>query len=184
MIYGDRLRLRHVEREDLPRFVAWLNDPEVRQGLSGYLPLSMAEEEQWFEGMLKRPPDEQPFVIEARKDAGWVPLGNCSVFAISWRHRSAELGIFLGEKSLWNQGYGTEAMGLLLRHGFHTLNLHRLYLRVHANNPRAIRAYEKAGFVLEGREREAVFQDGKYQDGLRMAVLRHEWEKTLPPLST
>ena len=177
MIYGERVRLRHVEREDLPHFVAWLNDPEVRHGLALYLPLSNAEEENWFTELLKRPGDEQPLVIEVRGEAGWMMIGNSGFFKFDWRNRSAELGILIGDKTYWNQGYGTEVMRLLLRHGFTTLNLHRIFLRVFENNPRAIRAYEKAGFVLEGRMRQAEYRDGQYWDVLLMSVLSPEWSE-------
>lgn len=177
MIYGERIRLRHVEREDLPKFVEWLNDPEVRHGLSLYLPLSNAEEENWFAELLKRPGDEQPLVIEIRRDSGWMMIGNCGFFRFDWRNRSGELGIMIGEKAYWNQGYGTETVRLLLRHGFNTLNLHRVSLRVFENNPRAIRAYEKAGFVHEGRMRQAEFRDGQYWDVLLMSVLSPEWRE-------
>lgn len=175
MIYGDRVRLRHVEREDLPKFVEWLNDPEIYQGLSMYTPLSMAEEENWFETMLKNPKDEHPLCIEAKVDDGWQLIGNSGFFDLDWRNRSAELGIFIGDKTFWNQGYGTEVIRLLLRHGFSTLNLHRIYLRVFEDNPRAIRSYEKAGFVHEGRQRQGEYHEGEFHDVLFMSVLRPEW---------
>ena len=66
-------------------------------------------------------------------------------------------------------------MTLLLRHGFRTLNLNRVYLRVHADNKRAIRTYEKVGFVHEGKLRQAVYKNGKYKDVLLMSVLHDEW---------
>lgn len=177
MIYGERVRLRGVEREDLPRFVAWLNDPEVRENLMMQSPLSHAMEETWFENMLKRPTEEQPLVIEVRQEDAWTPVGNCGLFDINWHVRSAEVGIFIGEKSLWNQGYGTEAMQLLLRHGFETYNLNRIHLRVYETNPRAVRSYEKAGFTLEGRERQGMYQQGRYIDVLLMGILRAEWDE-------
>lgn len=175
MIIGDRVRLRHMEREDLPQFVEWLNDPEVYQGLSMFTPLSLAEEENWYEEMLKRPIEERPLCIEAGKGDGWQMIGNSSFFSIDWRNRSSELGIFIGDKTYWDQGYGTEVMKLLLKHGFATLNLHRIFLRVFEDNPRAIRAYEKAGFVHEGRFRQGEFHDGQFHDVLFMSVLRPEW---------
>lgn len=175
MIYGDRVRLRHVEREDLVKFQAWLSDPEVIQGLSLYAPISMAEEEKWFEEMLKRPIDEYPLCIEVEADAGWQLIGNSGFFAFDWRNRNAELGIFIGDKSYWDRGYGTEVMKLLLKHGFSTLNLHRIGLRVFEDNPRAIRSYEKAGFVHEGRQRQAEFHKGQFYDVIMMSVLRPEW---------
>lgn len=176
MIYGKRIRLRAPERDDVPRFVAWLNDPEVRQGLSMYLPLSISEEEKWFEQMLERPANEHPLTIDVRNTEDWIPIGNCGFFSIDWRNRVSEVGIFIGDKSYWNQGYGSEAMGMLLRHGFLTLNLNRIFLRVFESNPRAIRAYEKSGFIHEGRQRQAEYQNGKYIDVLLMSVIRSEWK--------
>jgi RimJ/RimL family protein N-acetyltransferase len=176
MIYGERIRFRAPEREDLPLFKDWINDPEVRQGISMYAPMSMAREEEWFEEMLKRPPDEMPFTIETEVDGAWKAIGNCGFFNLDWRTRSTEFGIMIGEKAHWNKGYGTEAVGLLLRHGFDTLNLNRITLKVYASNKRAIRTYEKAGFVKEGVMREEQFYDGEYIDVIFMSVLRSEWK--------
>lgn len=175
MLYGKRIRLRGNERSDLPKFVEWLNDPDVRRTLSMSLPISLAAEEQWFENMLKRPSEEQSLGIEIKDGDGWRLIGNCGIFDINWRARSAEVGLFIGDKSCWNKGYGTEVMRLLLRHGFETLNLNRIFLRVDAANLGGIRAYEKAGFVHEGRFRQGTFQGGEYRDMLFMSVLRSEW---------
>jgi len=176
MIYGKRIRLRGVERTDVPKSFEWINDPEVNEGLAIYLPMSMHDEEQWFERITQREQEEKPMAIEMRAGEGWKLIGNCSVFNIEWVSRSAELGIAIGDKTVWNKGYGTETMQLLLQHGFETLNLNRIYLRVYSTNPRAIRAYEKAGFVLEGTLREAVYKHGSYADVLIMSVLRSEWK--------
>lgn len=175
MITGNRVRLRAIERSDLLLFKDWLNDPEVTQGLTIYLPLSNAHEEKWFEKMLENPMDEQPLVIEVLEKDGWHPIGNCGFHKLDWRCRSAEVGIFIGKKSMWNQGFGTEAMRLLLQHGFDTLNLNRIALDVYATNQRAIHSYEKAGFVLEGRKRQAMYKAGKFVDILFMSILRSEW---------
>jgi len=179
MIYSERIRLRRNERSDISKFVEWLNDPEVRRHLSMNLPISQANEEQWFENMLKLPASEQPFGIEIREDVPgvdtWRLIGNCSFMDINWTVRSAEAGIFIGDKTCWNKGYGTEVMRLLLRYGFETLNLNRIYLRVDEDNKGGVRAYEKAGFVHEGRFRQGTFRDGKYGDVLIMSVLHSEW---------
>lgn len=177
MIYGDRIRLRGAERQDLPKFVVWLNDPEVRRFLSMNQPLSMVREERWFEQMSQVSPSEQVLVIEARKETGWMSIGNTAFHAIDWMNRSAEVGIVIGEKNYWGQGYGRDTMRLMLSHGFNTLNLNRIYLRVFEDNRRGIRAYENAGFRHEGRMRQAQFLDGKYCDVLMMSVLRCEWQE-------
>jgi diamine N-acetyltransferase len=176
VIYGRRVRLRAVERSDLPKFHEWLNDPEVTRGLAMYLPLSMGDEEKWFERVTQAEPDQRALAIEVKDRQTWRLVGNAGLFNLEWNNRSAEFGIFIGDKSRWDKGYGTEALELILRHGFDTLNLHRIYLRVYASNPRARRSYEKAGFVLEGSMREAVFRRGKYDDVHLMSVLRSEWK--------
>lgn len=176
MINGERVRLRADERTDLPFFVQWLNDPEVAEHLSFFLPLSQAVEEQWFEAMLKLPREQQPLAIEAHSGEGWKLIGNCGWMDFDWRSRSAEVGLFIGDKTCWDKGYGTEVMRLLLRHGFETLNLNRVFLRVRETNLRGIHVYEKVGFHHEGRLRQAVYQHGLYQDMLIMSVLRPEWE--------
>ena len=174
MILGDRMR--SAEREDIGRFTAWLNDPEVTEGMLIYGPFSLAEEEDWFEGMLARPKDEHPFVMEIRQEGNWTPIGNCGFHNIDWRCRSAEVGIFIGEKQLWNQGYGTEAMRMMVRYGFETLNLNRIMLEVYETNQRGQKAYEKAGFKLEGRKRQGMYKHARYIDILMMSVLREEWQ--------
>lgn len=175
-IYGERIRLRAAEREDVSKFHEWINDPEVTAGLSLILPMSMRDEEAWFENVGKRPPEERPLAIEMRDGQGWRLIGNSGIFDVDHVARSGEIGIMIGDKSAWNQGLGTEAMTLLLRHGFETLNLNRIYLRVYAENPRARRSYEKAGFVLEGTMRQAAFKRGAYGDVHIMSVLRREWD--------
>ncbi len=188
MIYSDRIRFRAIDRDDLPTFLNWINDPEVRQGIGIYLPFSMADEEDWFEGMRKHPANEHNLAIEVRltseqagkpvmdeSEESWKMIGSCGFFNLDGRNRSSEFGITIGDKSYWNKGFGTEAVRLLVQHGFNTLNLNRIYLRVLENNLRAIRAYEKAGFTHEGRQRQAEFRDGKYIDLLVMSILKDEF---------
>jgi RimJ/RimL family protein N-acetyltransferase len=175
IIYGERIRLRAVEREDVKKFFVWVNDPEVTRYLSLYLPISTVDEEHWFDSLSKRDQSEKPLAIEIRDGDGWRMIGNCGVFGIDLVSRFGELGIMIGEKDEWNKGYGMETMSLLLLHCFETLNLNRVYLHVYAENLRGKRAYEKAGFVEEGRLREAVYKRGKYDDVIVMSVLRSEW---------
>jgi len=177
MIYGERVRLRAIEREDLAFFVEWLNDPEVTAGLIQVLPLSMAQEEEWFNEILKRPDYEKPLAIEILQDLEWKLVGDLGFFNVNMRVRSAELGIFIGEKGRWDQGIGTEAVRLMLMNGFDTLNLNRISLEVFENNLRAIHVYEKVGFTTEGLKRQAMYKDGEYLNVLIMSILRDEWPR-------
>lgn len=175
MIIDTRLRLRAIEQSDLPQFVKWLNDPEVIEHLLMVTPLSMAQEEQWFENLLKKPAEECPLGIEIPDERGWLLIGNLAFMNLDWRNRQAEVGIFIGNKQYWGRGFGRDALRLMLRHGFNHLNLNRIYLRVNETNLRGIKSYENAGFVLEGRLRESCFQNGRYINMLIMSVLRSEW---------
>lgn len=173
MIYGTKTRLRAIERDDIPRFVKWFNDPEVREHLSIYRPLSLAQEEVWFKQHAQLNPADHVFAIETHEG---VHIGNIGLHNINWKDRSTELGIVIGEKSHWSQGYGSDAITTLLQYAFGELNLHRVVLRVDADNPRAIRCYEKCGFRHEGTLRDAVFTQGKYKDQHTMSILQSELE--------
>ncbi len=175
MIYGDGIRLRAIDRSDIPLFLKWFNDPEVTRGLSTIFPMSEASEDKWFENMLKRPVETQPLGIEIQIDGEWKLIGNLGFFDFDKFAHSAEIGIVIGEKQYWGQGYGTKALELALQHGFGSMNLNRITLMVYALNERAIRVYNKVGFVLEGTMRDAVYREGKYYDVHIMSVLRKEW---------
>jgi diamine N-acetyltransferase len=175
MIVGKKVRLRPIEREDLPRFIEWFSDPEVRRHLLVYLPFSLAQEERWFEGLQERL-ERQEEVLLAIETADGVHIGNVGLHAIDWKNRNAELGIAIGEKAYWGQGYGADAIRTLLGLAFREMNLHRVFLRVDADNVRGIHCYEKDGFRREGTLREVVFREGTYHDQYIMGILKQEFE--------
>jgi RimJ/RimL family protein N-acetyltransferase len=170
-ILGTRIQLRAIERSDIPTFVRWLNDPEVVANLLLYLPISQAQEEKWFEDYL-RDTNRHIFGIET---VDGELIGNVALEDINWKDRCAELGIVIGEKAHWDEGYGTDAVRTLLRFAFQEMNLHRVFLRVFEDNARAIRCYEKCGFQNEGRLRQAEFSRGCYRDELLMGILSSEF---------
>jgi RimJ/RimL family protein N-acetyltransferase len=180
MFLGQRIRLRSVEKDDLPRFVKWFADPETRTYLAMYLPFNLAQEEKWYERN-QMAGDLQAWAIDAQPDdslAGhWVHIGSCGFHHIDHRSRAGELGIVIGAPDYRGQGYGTDAVQTLTAFGFYTLNLNRIYLRVFADNARAIRCYEKVGFQLEGRLRQDNYNNGAYRDTLIMGLLRSDWEQ-------
>ena len=175
MILGPGIRFRAIEKEDLPLFVEWLNDPEVNENLLINLPLSLDAEEKWYQSVMARAAESRPLVIEVPQGQAWQPIGVVGLEGIEWTNRSAELGLFIGVKSLWQKGYGQKTLLLMLKHGFETLNLNRIFLHVFETNPRGIHAYEKVGFVHEGRLRQAMYRNGRYLDVFIMSVLREEW---------
>lgn len=179
MIQGDKVRLRAIERDDIPRFVRWLNDAEVTEFLLISSPLSTGMEERWFEKQLMMDPGSgQVMAIEALVgENDWLHIGNTGLHDVNPVSRHAEFGIFIGEKEYWSRGFGAIATRLMLKHGFENLNLNRIYLYVYANNSRAIKSYTKAGFVKEGILRQGVYKNGRYLDMAVMAILRSEWDQ-------
>lgn len=175
MIIGERVRLRAIERDDIPTFVRWFNDPDVRQYLLMYEPMSRAKEERWFEAQLESR-DDLLFGIEARAGDGWVHIGVIGLHKIDWKNRNAVLGVTIGEKAYWGQGYGTDAVRTMLRFAFGEVGLQRVELEVFAFNPRAQRCYEKVGFRCEGTRRQGHYHNGRFHDVHLMAVLRDEFE--------
>ena len=95
-----------------------------------------------------------------------------TLFNVDHVARRAMLGITIGDKACWGQGYGREAVHLLVDYGFRHHNLHRIWLEVHGRNRRAIGAYCACGFVEEGRLRQHVWSDGAYDDLVMMGILR------------
>lgn len=169
MIYGDHVVLRAIEREDLPDYVQWLNDPSVLEYFGSQVPLSLAQEEKWYEDML-RDPSFRAFAVEFEgQHVGGAGLSN-----IDGRNASAEVGLFIGLPEMWDRGLGFDVLNTLVRFGFEQMNLNRIYLRVFAGNERAIHLYEKAGFRHEGCWRQADFRHGRYHDLLWMSILREE----------
>lgn len=177
MLFGPRVTLRAIEREDVPLIHAINNDVAVELAGGGDppWPQSLARayadfDKRAADGGRDGNRDGVGFAIEADgKLIGFCGLHSRDPFALT-----AELGITIGDKTYWGRHYGREAIGLLLDYGFYKLNLRRIYLRVHARNERGIRAYRACGFVEEGRLREHVWSDGAYDDLVYMGVLRSE----------
>ena len=112
--------------------------------------------------------------LEDNRLIGFIGLND-----ILWNHGDAWVGIGIGDRDIWGKGYGTDAMRILLRYAFMELNLYRLTLGVFSYNPRALRSYEKAGFVIEGCERQFLNRDGRRYDSYFMGILRSEWQTNL-----
>jgi RimJ/RimL family protein N-acetyltransferase len=130
---------------------------------------------QWFEKDLEEEPTDA-FFFNVRTLEDERLIGFVGLLGIQWIHGDAWVGIGIGERDDWGKGYGTDAMGLILRFAFTELNLQRVTLGVFSYNQRAIRSYEKAGFTEEGHDRESLHRDGQRAGAIYMGVLRSEWE--------
>nr|WP_283809116.1 GNAT family protein [Tumebacillus amylolyticus] len=121
---------------------------------------------------------DRTFAIEVEEEAGhWRMIGTVSYSGLDAFERVATIGMMIGERAYWGGGYGTEALEQFLYVLFRRLNLRRVELDTHEANKRAIRCYEKAGFVIEGVRRKRRYTINGYQDQILMGLLREEWEE-------
>jgi len=177
MIRGERVTLRPIDAdEDFERGFGWVNDLEVTQFLGIEGPITRHRERE----MLARERDPAHDIMLAILTEEGAHIGNCGLHRISLASRKAELGIMLGDKRYWGQGYGTDVVKTLCAFGFVHMNLQRIQLGVFSHNPRAQRCYQKCGFQVEGRFRRSIYKAGEYRDEIRMAILREEFMVQFP----
>lgn len=174
MIAHGSVFLRAAERDDLPRFVAWLNDYGTSRTLGLRAPLSIPLEERWFERMLGQQGTESYHFV-ACLAADERPIGTIGLFELDLLNGSAGLGISIGAAADRGKGHGTDMLRALVGWAFDFLRLERVWLDVYDMNDGARRVYERVGFKTEGVLRHAIFREGRYLDVHRMAILAGEW---------
>jgi diamine N-acetyltransferase len=178
---GQHVRLRPLEESDLATLVAAYHDLDLQLTTDGDAPpLSDVQVKAfWNEILADSGTDLRYFAVESLSAHQMV--GACSLQHIDLRSRHAELSIFMTTRDARGQGYGTDAVHLLLGYGFAVLRLDKVYLGVYAFNEAGIRSYEKAGFRYEGRLRQMLHYEGRYWDEWQMGILRTEWEADCQP---
>jgi RimJ/RimL family protein N-acetyltransferase len=176
MLQGKRVRLRSIAREDLPRLWEFNNSLEVELAGGGDppTPQSLARLQAEFENEASKGGRDGPsFAIEV----DGLYIGQCALFNINPHAHTCELGITIGDKAYWGQGYGRESITLLIEYAFQRHNMHKVWLQVHATNIRAVRCYTACGFREEGRLCAHVWSNGQYEDLLMMGLLRSDWQQ-------
>jgi RimJ/RimL family protein N-acetyltransferase len=174
---GKKVRLRALDREDLPLTHKWINTPEIVEYEGHPFPVSMAEENDWFESALKN--ENRKVLIVETLDEG-RPIGYI-YFDIDWRHRGVKLSITIGELAHQAKGYGTDALRTAVHHAFQELGLNRASASIFAFNQRSLRAFEKAGFRREGVARQCYLWHGAFQDQVMVSILREEYQSQCQP---
>lgn len=173
LLEGRRVYLRPPETEDVPLLYRSFYHPEVRRLTGTTQMLSVEGMENWLEKVVKDESRLFLLIVDQEKDE---VMGDIELLDMHQVHRSAWIRIALHREEYFGKGYGTEAMHLMLNHGFHSLNLHRIELEVYDYNHRAIRTYERLGFRREGVRREGLFHNHAYHDVILMGLLAHEYE--------
>ncbi len=175
MLEGKSVRLRGFELNDAPKILEHFNDIEIRRFMDMPAPHSQEQEEQWIRNTwdARKTGRGHYYAIEHKKSTQLV--GGCALFNIEKINRRGELMIVLYNKEYWGQGFGTEALQLLLQFGFKHINLNKVDLFTHDTNKRAQRVYEKLGFKPGGRRRQASYFEGTYHDLLYYDLMASEF---------
>jgi RimJ/RimL family protein N-acetyltransferase len=161
------IRLRSFEKSDIDKCVDWASDDEMRVLMrpSNPAPRSREEDEAWYSRLLLDA-NTRIFSIEA----GGAFIGVIYITRIDHRNRNALLSVMIGDKGAWDKKYGVQAVKKIADVAFNLLGLHKLFLYVASYNQRAIKAYENAGFVREGRLKEHLVHQGEYTDWVVMSL--------------
>ena len=175
LLRGQSVWLTALDRSTVPIIARWEQDIEFLRLLDSSPAHPRTEEEiaRWIDSE-QRSSNNFLFgirLLDTDDLIGWVELDG-----VAWTHQTSSLAIAIGNRSMWGQGYGAEAMTLVLQFAFAELNLHGVHITVFSYNERAIKLYESLGFVREGAYREYIHRDGQRHDMLLYGMLRREWE--------
>jgi RimJ/RimL family protein N-acetyltransferase len=171
VLQGERVTLRRAREEDFAARLRLGTDAEIFRMYGGsrddLRPMTEEGARRWVHWLIEH-------------DHAWVMevgslIGHVRVDRVDLRDRRASLAIGIEDSARLGMGLGSEAIALVLQYAFESLKLHRISVRVVEYNSRAIRAYQKCGFVIEGREREAAFVDGAWYDDVMMGLLESEY---------
>ena len=169
MITGHKITLRSKNLADARNSYAWQTDPELAR-MDAISPLDMAFaqylSEYTFE-LYSPSTNRQEFAIETMDDEY---IGNCVYYGINGAKGEAELGIMIGNRDYWDDGYGADAVSTLLNHIFSQTNLQRIYLKTLDWNTRAHKCFRKCGFARYGH----MTKDGF--NFLLMELHRKQWQ--------
>ncbi|TSA38401.1 MAG: N-acetyltransferase [Porphyromonadaceae bacterium] len=170
---GERIYLREVRLSDVnENYYRWLNDPDVTRYLeTRYIPRSLENIRQYVESMDVNP--DEIFLAICLKENG-MHVGNIKLGPINRIHRFADISLLIGEKSVWRQGIGTEAIRLLANFAFDVLNLNKLRSGCYEDNKGSMKAFLKAGFVQEGILRKQWQVNGIFQGEIVFGLCREE----------
>lgn len=176
---GERIYLTAFHNDDIPQFALWVDDFNLQKLVNpGIFEPTDAENLRDPNGWLQQSmqdPHSYDFAVRELGTDTFIGMG--AVVGVDTYHHHAEIGINLANPDFQSKGYGGDVMRTLMRFGFMYLNLHRLYLTVWSHNHRAIKLYEKLGFVHEGTQKQFSIRDGVYHDSHFMGMLRREWSE-------
>lgn len=167
-LFYKNMRLVPYSSEYDEQTVAWLNDPATSNSFGLSRNINLESHRSWLAS-------QENFLMWAILDVQNLHHGNISI-KINPNHASAYLQIYIGDIKSRGKGLGWNSLVCILNYAFDCLKLHRIWLHTNPKNIPAIRLYSKAGFVMEGIERESILYRGKFLDQMRWSLLANEWE--------
>lgn len=170
---GKKVYLAELRSGDAEILTQWQWDEDFMSGVS-YDVFHPFQIEDW-EKIFENGDSNEEFHFTIRKVLDDSLIGFISLNDVLFKNRNAELGIGIPLAENRHQGFGKEAVKLLLEYAFDHLGLHKVTLVAHENNHHAISLYEKLGFVQEGIDRESFFEKGNWLDQIRYGMLETEW---------
>ncbi len=170
------IELKPLSEENITPFFTWLRDEEVIKYSLTFFQKLISEDDikSWFSNLLSNTKDYTLGIYLSSNGSLIGYAGFCNISSIN---KNGEYFIFIGDKNQWGNGIGTITTQKVVKHGFEKLNLNRIMLTVSEPNVGGVRVYEKAGFNIEGRLRQACFRDGEYHDKLIMSILKEEFKE-------
>ena len=174
VIENEHIYLRKMESKDTDHIIKWRNSSAVRENFIYQELFTRETHENWIRTMIETDKADQLIICVKLPDGKGKPVGSVYIRDIDKKHNKAEYGIFIGEEFARGCGIGSMAASLMIDYCFKQRKLHRLFLRVFADNPQAIRSYEKAGFVKEAYLKDDVLINGRYRDIVLMGIINPE----------
>ncbi|MFY9270845.1 MAG: GNAT family protein [Candidatus Manganitrophaceae bacterium] len=174
---GKRIYLREVRPSDVnERYYRWMNDPEVTRFLENrFYPNAIENLRDYVACKLG---DRDNIFLAIVLKEGDRHIGNIKLGPIQSIHRIADIGLLIGEKDCWGKGVATEAIQLVSEYAFNVLNLHKVTAGCYGPNEGSARAFQKAGFVVEGIRKGQYYSNGVYVDDILLGLIRPEGKRS------
>lgn len=162
LIQGENVYLRPIVKEDIGYLNSWKNDEETFKYLGGgFMPISIDQQIKWVDKLSDTYGDNKRFIICDKKDK---PVGLVGLYSINWIHRTAEIGIYIGDKKSKGKGYGKEASKLIENFAAEYLNLRKLKLFVVTENTPALNMWKSLGYKTIGEFKKERYIKGEYKN--------------------
>lgn len=174
----DGFYLRGLREEDLNgRWFQWFNNPEItRFQNKGYIPNTPQAQKCYFD---KIQTSNSDIIFAIIDDISDQHVGNVGLHSIDWIHRTAVLGIVIGEKEFMGRGWGKQAWRAITEYAFNTINLHKVCATFFDGNDRSLKCALASGYEMEGRQKEQMYKNGAYVDLVWLGITKDRWMRHL-----